>query len=87
MNSNAFYLVFFMIYCAEAGIFLLLAPWNAVWDRTVVQLAYPTLQDLFLAPTFRGAVSGFGAIHLVWVAHDLARLFDRRRRMRAMRES
>jgi hypothetical protein len=31
-----------------------------------------------LHPWFRGAVTGFGMVHLVWGAHDLIGLFTRR---------
>jgi hypothetical protein len=69
----------FGLYCIEAGVLLVFAPWSPVWDRTVVSLPIPALRLLCLHPVFRGAVSGFGLIHLVWGAHDLLGLVFRRK--------
>jgi hypothetical protein len=69
----------FIFYCVEAGVLLIVAPWREVWDRLVVQVPYGSLRVLFLHPLFRGAVSGFGFIHLVWGAHDLDDWLARRR--------
>ncbi|MEM7048121.1 MAG: hypothetical protein AAF604_00595 [Acidobacteriota bacterium] len=82
MRSDLFFLVFFMIYCAEAGIFLVVAPWNSGWDRLVLQLGPAALRDVLLSPALRGAITGFGLIHLLWVLHDLKTLLERRRRLR-----
>jgi hypothetical protein len=38
------------------------------------------LGPLLLHPLFRGAVSGFGLVHLVWGANDLQALLGWRRR-------
>lgn len=72
--------VFFVIYCFEAGFLLLIAPWHPTWDRTVMQLSAAALRNLLLHPMMRGGVSGFGLIHLVWGAHDLAALLAQRNR-------
>lgn len=69
----------FILYCVEAGIFLTILPWRETWDRLLLDLPYPMLHDLLLRPLVRGAVSGFGLVHLVWSAHDLEGLFLRRR--------
>jgi len=70
--------IFFVIYCFEAGFLLVLAPWSSVWDRTVAQISFILLRGLCLHPLTRGAVSGFGLVHLVWGLHDLTTLFTRR---------
>jgi hypothetical protein len=72
---------FFIIYCIEAGFFLLFSPWSPGWDRTVLLLPSGALRALFLHPMFRGAVSGFGLVHLVWSTHDLADSVFRRLRV------
>ena len=75
--------VLFILYCVEAGVFLLLSPWSPRWDEGVIQLANLELSAFLLRPTVRGAVSGFGLVHLVWGAHDLDLwLSDRRRAMK-----
>ncbi len=71
--------LFFVLYCFEAGLLLLFAPWSPEWDRILVQLVHvQALRSLFLHPWFRGAVTGFGMVHLVWGAHDLIAIVTRR---------
>ena len=69
----------FIFYCAEAGAFLLMAPWSTLWDQTLFQVPSPLLQAVYLHPLFRGAVSGLGAVHILWGAHDLEAWLSRRR--------
>jgi hypothetical protein len=61
----------FVLYCVEVGVFLLIAPWSPSWDRAVIHLPLPVLHSVYLHPLFRGAVTGFGFVHIVWGAHDL----------------
>jgi hypothetical protein len=68
----------FIVYCMEAGFFLLLGPWNSSWDRTVLLLPSHFLRVLLLNPLMRGAVSGFGLVHLVWSTHDVSEAVARR---------
>ncbi len=63
--------ILFILYCVEAGVFLLLSPWSPRWDESVVQLSSLDLRSLLFHPAVRGAISGFGLVHLVWGAHDL----------------
>jgi hypothetical protein len=71
--------LFFVLYCFEAGLLLLWAPWMPEWERLMLQLApWQGLRGLLLHPWFRGAVSGFGSVHLVWGAHDLIAIVTRR---------
>jgi hypothetical protein len=71
MRVDLFFLILFVIYCFEAGLFLTLAPWNAGWDRIAVQVPLAAARDLLLDGTFRGAITGFGLIHVIWGLHDL----------------
>ena len=61
----------FIVYCAEAGIFLVMAPWSPSWERLVGYVPIQSLYLVLLLPLVRGAVSGFGLVHLVWGVHDL----------------
>lgn len=79
MRSSFLYRVLFILYCVEAGTFLVLAPWSTVWDRTLIQIPVDLLRAAVLHPVFRSAVTGFGLIHLVWGAHDLDELIFRRK--------
>jgi hypothetical protein len=74
MRSSILFRVFFILYCAEAGLFLLFAPWTLVWDRTVMQLPLVVLREVSLHPLLRSCLSGFGLVHLVWGLHDLVLL-------------
>ena len=68
--------------------FLLLSPWSPRWDQSVVQLADVRLTGLLLHPAVRGAITGFGLVHLVWGAHDLDLwLSERRRALESRREA
>jgi hypothetical protein len=70
--------VFFVIYCFEAGFLLVVAPWKPMWDRTMMQISLTALRSFFLHPAVRGAVSGFGLIHIVLGLHDLRALITER---------
>ena len=58
---------------------MLLAPWSPSWDRAVTQIPNFSAQALLFHSALRGAVSGFGLIHLVWGVHDLDRWLAQRR--------
>ncbi len=68
----------FVLYCVEAGVFLLLAPWSPMWERVLAHMPLGELYPLALRPIVRSAVSGFGLVHLVWGAHDLELWLERR---------
>jgi len=71
--------LFFILYCFEAGLLLLFAPWSPEWDRILMQLVpFQMLRGMLLQPWLRGAVTGFGLVHLVWGAHDLIAVITRR---------
>ncbi|MFQ5527909.1 MAG: hypothetical protein ACE5GX_16825 [Thermoanaerobaculia bacterium] len=73
----------FIFYCAEAGAFLLMAPWSALWDRSLFQIPSLWLQAVYFHPLFRGAITGLGAIHILWGAHDLEDWLLRRKEARS----
>ncbi|HEX2642621.1 MAG TPA: hypothetical protein VHU81_06495 [Thermoanaerobaculia bacterium] len=79
MRASSFFRIVFILYCFEAGTLLLFAPWNVAWDQTMFNVTWEALRVILIHPLFRGAVSGFGIIHLVWGAHDLEVLLLRRR--------
>ncbi|HEY0511102.1 MAG TPA: hypothetical protein VGH73_04315 [Thermoanaerobaculia bacterium] len=79
MRSSSLLRILFILYCIEAGTFLVLAPWSPVWDRTLALLPGEMLRAFGLHPLLRAAMTGFGLIHLVWGAHDLDDLIFRRR--------
>ncbi len=70
----------FVLYCIEAGVFLTLLPWREGWQSLLTTFPVPSLRAVLTLPVARGAITGFGLIHLVWGAHDLRTLFRGRRR-------
>ncbi len=71
--------LFFILYCFEAGLLLLFAPWYPEWDRLIFQLVpFAALRNALLHPALRGAVTGFGFVHLLWGLHDLIAVIARR---------
>ena len=79
VRSSTMIRLFFILYCFEAGLLLLFAPWSPEWDRIMMQLLpFQAARALLLHPWFRGGVTGFGMVHLVWGAHDLFAVLSRR---------
>jgi hypothetical protein len=62
----------YLIYCAEAGVYLALVPWTAFW--VPVAFGWPErFRLLLLGGTARGSISAFGLLLIVVCAVDLAR--------------
>jgi hypothetical protein len=54
----------FILYCFEAGIFLILAPWTHFWATSPLFQTTPLLTALTESFYLRGMVSGIGILHL-----------------------
>lgn len=74
-NFNRIARIAFVLYCIEAGVFLLWAPWTGFWDRAAFGLPLPVLGQILTHSFVRGGISGFGVVHLLWGLHDLDFLF------------
>jgi hypothetical protein len=75
-----------ILYFAEAGAFLALAPWSLFWLRRVVARSPTLIQPLLLSPYFRSFLVGLGLLHL-WVAvRDVERWRKERARAGAVAE-
>ncbi len=59
-------------YLVYAGLAMLLLPWSAPWPALVRRLP-PAVLTVVDHPATRGAISGFGALHLLLVAAELLR--------------
>lgn len=55
---------FYLLYCVEAGIFLLMVPWSALWVRNSMAQA-PLMGEYLMMGQIRGAVSAFGFLLLL----------------------
>ncbi len=83
MTARGFIGFLFILYCVEVGTLLMMFPWSPYWDRMAIGLPLVELQMAALRPWVRGAVTGFGLLHIVWGAHDLDAWLTSRRQRRA----
>jgi hypothetical protein len=60
----------YLLYCVEAGIFLLLVPWSPVWLHNYFA-QMPVLRPILGSGYVRGAISAIGVLHLAVAARDL----------------
>jgi hypothetical protein len=70
----------YLLYCAEAGIYLLLVPWSALWNRMIHGWTNG-VREVLMTGSARGAVSALGGLVLATGLVDLVRF------CRAMRAS
>ena len=70
--------ILYVVVCLEVGIFLLLVPWSAIWERNYFLEAYPSLRTILLAPAIRGAVAGLGLANIYM---GLSEVLNRRRKV------
>jgi hypothetical protein len=61
--------ILYLLYCVEAGVFLLLAPWSLAWAHSYYAQV-PALRTILLSGYVRGGVSAIGLLHLVVAAVD-----------------
>ncbi|MEO7795466.1 MAG: hypothetical protein ABIV06_11920 [Thermoanaerobaculia bacterium] len=78
MRAESMFRGVFLLYCLEAGLFLLLAPWLDSWGHALLLVPFGAARTFLLTTWMRGLTSAFGLLHLVWGVHDLD-LFLRRK--------
>jgi len=66
--------VLFAIFCFELGVFLLVFPWLEFWEQNFFATYNHTLQQLWMNPFFRGAVSGVGMVNIFVSFIEIVRL-------------
>ncbi len=62
----------FILYCATVGSVLVVVPWSPGWNQMLSHLSASF--ELLGTPLLRGALSGFGLVHMVWCVHDVHRM-------------
>lgn len=62
----------FVLYCFEAGIFFAVAPWTRFWELNPLLNYSPAIALVAENAYFRGFMSGFGLVHLLVGARELA---------------
>jgi len=66
--------VVYCIFCIEIGLFLLIYPWMASWERNYLVQMKPSLTGLLNSVQFRGAVSGLGILNLIVALSEILAL-------------
>jgi hypothetical protein len=57
--------ILWMLMLLELGALLLFLPWVNIWEANYFLNQYPALRPVLLHPSFRGAVSGLGALDIL----------------------
>lgn len=52
------------LFTFEIGVFLIVFPWTENWSANWVQNFTPQLQNLWMNPSFRGAMTGLGFVNV-----------------------
>lgn len=71
--------VVFAIYCFEAGVFFIIAPWTKFWSLNPLLHANDVVTAFAENDYVRGLVSGFGFVHLFVGAREVIDLVRKHR--------
>ena len=74
-----------VVYFAEVGVVLIVAPWTTYWDRNYFVEVLPVLQPLLASHAVRGAIAGVGLVSLVAALCELVAAIQGVRLRRAAR--
>ena len=72
--------LFFALYCLEAGLFFIIVPWTRFWSANPLLQSHFAITMAVTNPFVRGAVSGFGLMHLLIGIKDIVRIVRETRR-------
>lgn len=61
-----------MVYFAEVGLVLIVAPWTTFWDRNYFVEWLPWLEGVLTSHVVRGGVSGVGVLSVGVALFDIA---------------
>ena len=70
-KMNRLLAVAFILFCLEIGLFLVFVPWSDFWDSNFLLSYAPVLRRFVLNNFFRGAVSGLGAVDILFGLYEL----------------
>lgn len=65
----------FILYCLEAGVFFILAPWTHFWTANPLFQSSEIVAAVTGSFHLRGLVSGFGLLHLLIGLREAVLLF------------
>ena len=63
--------IIYIIYCIEAGFFLLWLPWTSFWELNILTFLYPQILPVIINPFFKGAVLGLGIANILIGIHEV----------------
>lgn len=72
----------FILYCLEAGVFFIIAPWTRFWTTNPLFQSTELLAVLTGSFYLRGLISGLGVVHLLVGTREAILLFAGRRSAR-----
>ncbi len=69
----------FILYCLEAGVFFIIAPWTPFWTSNPLFQSTELMALVTESFYLRGLVSGLGIVHILLGAREAVMLFVDRR--------
>jgi hypothetical protein len=67
----------FAIFAFEIGLFLTVFPWVDIWSLNYFSEWIPALENIWLDPYFRGAITGLGLVNIYVACAEVLRIFRR----------
>ena len=68
----------FVIFTFEVGLFLVVVPWmDETWGLNSFPDLVPVLQNVWIDPYFRGAITGLGLVNVYIAVREIFRLLRR----------
>jgi hypothetical protein len=67
----------FAMFTLLVGLLLVILPWGETWNLNYAQRLVPALQAVWDGPSFRGAVTGLGALNIYLALLEMGRLRKR----------
>lgn len=74
------FLVVFILFCIELGLFIFLLPWSLAWEHNYFLFHFPQLAAFTLDHRVRGAISGLGLVDIgigFWYVAHFRQTLDR----------
>ena len=73
--------LFFSLYCLEAGLFFVFAPWTRFWGANPLVQSTGAIGAFLLNSYVRGFFSGIGFAHIIVGIRELLSIVKRRRQI------
>jgi len=65
----------FALFAFEVGMFLVVFPWMDSWNFNYFQELFPSIQDFWSDPYFRGTLSGLGLLNIYVACRAFIQVF------------